>query len=353
MKQNIAHPVTENQKQNRKSKAKKQSVEDCFFYRSRNLCVVVCTVGFRDSRKQKDGKGIGQYTGKQNDGHGHTGQDTKNTQGIRSTVTKCLKFLRDQKILQAVEKSCRHPVDGKRNRHGSKQFAHRFPLTGKGVVGVSGKPFFQRHGNQTGDKTGTFPGHKTGNRVERRQFHAFFQRVLIDQPYTSHACKLFHQLTERGNSCSLFSIVITVDTGVDAAGKHGKAKERKEGSAADLSEKMQGDPVCLCVKKNTDDYRGRAGDDQTEQQISACSYFSLRCPCVFAAGIADKFGNGCLDGGGSQGETHCKNGCDQLIDSECFCTNCLCQEYPIEEADDTAGNTGSRHQKGAGNQRIF
>lgn len=73
----------------------------------------------------------------------------------------------------------------------------------------------------------------------------------------------------------------------------------------------------------------------------------------FAAGIADKFGNGCLDGGGSQGETHCKNGCNQLIDSECFCTNCLCQEYPIEEADDTAGNTGSRHQKGAGNQRIF
>lgn len=46
-----------------------------------------------------------------------------------------------------------------------------------------------------------------------------------------------------------FSIVITVDTGVDAAGKHGKAKERKEGSAAELSEKMQGDPVCLCVKK--------------------------------------------------------------------------------------------------------
>ena len=39
--------------------------------------------------------------------------------------------------------------------------------------------------------------------------------------------------------------------------------------------------------------------------------------------------------------------------SERFCTNCLCQEYPIEEADDTAGNTGSRHQKGAGNQRIF
>lgn len=91
-------------------------------------------------------------------------------------------------------------------------------------------------------------------------------------------------------------------------GKHGKAKERKEGSAAELSEKMQGDPVCLCVKKNTDDYRGCAGDDQTEQQISACSYFSLRCSCVFAAGIADKFGNGCLDGGGSQGETHCKTG---------------------------------------------
>ena len=116
---------------------------------------------------------------------------------------------------------------------------------------------------------------------------------------------------------------------------------------------MQGDPVCLCVKKNTDDYRGCAGDDQTEQQISACSYFSLRCSCVFAAGIADKFGNGCLDGGGSQGETHRKNRCNQLIDSERFCTNCLCQEYPIEEADDTAGNTGSRHQKGAGNQRIF
>ena len=76
-------------------------------------------------------------------------------------------------------------------------------------------------------------------------------------------------------------------------------------------------------------------------------------PAFFAAGIADKFGNGCLDGGGSQGETHCKNGCNQLIDSERFCTNCLCQEYPIEEADDTAGNTGSRHQKGAGNQRIF
>ena len=56
---------------------------------------------------------------------------------------------------------------------------------------------------------------------------------------------------------------------MDAAGKHGKAKERKEGSAAELSEKMQGDPVCLCVKKNTDDYRGCAGDDQTEQQISA------------------------------------------------------------------------------------
>ena len=48
-----------------------------------------------------------------------------------------------------------------------------------------------------------------------------------------------------------------------------------------------------------------------------------------------------------------ENGCNQLIDSERFCTNCLCQEYPIEEADDTAGNTGSRHQKGAGNQRIF
>lgn len=67
---------------------------------------------------------------------------------------------------------------------------------------------------------------------------------------------------------------------MDAAGKHGKAKERKEGSAAELSEKMQGDPVCLCVKKNTDVYRGCAGDDQTEQQISACSYFSLRCSCV-------------------------------------------------------------------------
>jgi altronate dehydratase len=51
VKQNFAHPVTENQKQNRKNKAKKQSVQDCFFYRSRNLCVVVCTVGFRDSRK--------------------------------------------------------------------------------------------------------------------------------------------------------------------------------------------------------------------------------------------------------------------------------------------------------------
>ncbi len=36
---------------------------------------------------------------------------------------------------------------------------------------------------------------------------------------------------------------------MDAAGKHGKAKERKEGSAAELSEKMQGDPVCLCVKR--------------------------------------------------------------------------------------------------------
>lgn len=48
-----------------------------------------------------------------------------------------------------------------------------------------------------------------------------------------------------------------------------------------------------------------------------------------------------------------KTGDNQLIDSERFCTNCLCQEYPIEEADDTAGNTGSRHQKGAGNQRIF
>ena len=51
VKQNFAHPVTENQKQNRKNKAKKQSVQDCFFYRSRNLRVVVCTVGFRDSRK--------------------------------------------------------------------------------------------------------------------------------------------------------------------------------------------------------------------------------------------------------------------------------------------------------------
>ena len=51
VKQNFAHPVTENQKQNRKNKAKKQSVQDCFFYRSRNLCVVVCTVGFRDSWK--------------------------------------------------------------------------------------------------------------------------------------------------------------------------------------------------------------------------------------------------------------------------------------------------------------
>lgn len=49
--------------------------------------------------------------------------------------------LRDQKILQAVEKSCRHPVDGKWNRHGSKQFAHRFPLTGKGVVECPGSRF--------------------------------------------------------------------------------------------------------------------------------------------------------------------------------------------------------------------
>ena len=147
-----------------------------------------------------------------------------------STVTKCHKFLRDQKILHTVEKSCRHPVDGKRNRHGSKQFAHRFPLTGKGVVGVSGKPFFQRHGNQTADKTGTFLGHKTGNRVERRQLHAFFQRVLIDQPYTSHACKLFHQLTERGNSCPLFSIVITVDTGVMQQGSMEKLRSERRGA---------------------------------------------------------------------------------------------------------------------------
>ena len=117
---------------------------------------------------------------------------------------------------------------------------------------------------------------------------------------------------------------------------------------------MQGDPVCLCVKKNTDDYRGCAGDDQTEQQISACSYFSLRCSCVFAAGIADKFGNGCLDGEGSQGETHCKK---RVQSADRFRALLHQLSVPgismIEEADDTAGNTGSRHQKGAGNQRIF
>lgn len=81
VKQNFAHPVTENQKQNRKNKAKKQSVQDCFFI-ARAICAWLCALWASRQPEVKDGKGIGQYTGKQNDGHGHTGQDTKNTQGI-------------------------------------------------------------------------------------------------------------------------------------------------------------------------------------------------------------------------------------------------------------------------------
>lgn len=135
----------------------------------------------------------------------------------------------DQKILQAVEKSCRHPVDGKWNRHGSKQFAHRFPLTGKGVVGVSGKPFFQRHGNQTGDKTGTFPTTRPAtawNAVSSMPFPACTDRSAIHFPRV----QAVPPADRTREFLPAFSIVITVDTGVDAAGEHGKAKERKEGA---------------------------------------------------------------------------------------------------------------------------
>ena len=48
-----------------------------------------------------------------------------------------------------------------------------------------------------------------------------------------------------------------------------------------------------------------------------------------------------------------ENRTDQLIDTECFCTNRAGEEYSIEEADDAAEDTGGGHQESAGDQGIF
>jgi hypothetical protein len=69
--------------------------------------------------------------------------------------------------------------------------------------------------------------------------------------------------------------------------------------------------------------------------------------------ITDKFGNRGLDRGGGERKAHGKNWRNQLVDSECFCTNGAGKEYSIEEADDTAEYTGSCHQKGAGDEWVF
>lgn len=76
---------------------------------------------------------------------------------------------------------------------------------------------------------------------------------------------------------------------------------------------------------------------------------------VFAATdrIADELGDGGLDRGGGQSKAEAENRPNQLIDTECFCTNRAGEEYSIEEADDSAEDTGGGHQESTGDQGIF
>lgn len=116
---------------------------------------------------------------------------------------------------------------------------------------------------------------------------------------------------------------------------------------------MRCDPVGVAVHEDSGEGRQTAGENESEEKKGTRLF--LPAERVFAATdrIADELGDGSLDRGGGQSKAEAENRTDQLIDTECFCTNRAGEEYSIEEADDAAEDTGGGHQESTGDQGIF
>ena len=140
---------------------------------------------------------------------------------------------------------------------------------------------------------------------------------------------------------------------MDAARKQRIGQQHKKRCAACFPEKTHCNPVGVKVHEDSGEDGQTAGENESEDEIGTRFFLAAEGVLTATDRIADKFGDGCLDRGGGQRKAEAENRPDQLIDSKCFCTNRAGEEYSIEEADDSAEDTGGGHQESAGDQGIF
>ena len=188
-------------------------------------------------------------------------------------------------------------------------------------IGAARQAFFPKKSAHGHKKSETFTDHKTADRMESGQRNAFFRSDLKNNPDTSDTRNLFNELAQRRDESVLFAVIITVDTGVDAARKQRIGQQHKKRCAACFPEKTHCDPVCVKVHKDSGEDGQTAGENEPKEEIGPRFFFAAEGVLAAADRIADKLGDGGLDRGGGQGEAETENRSGQLIDTECFCTN--------------------------------
>ncbi len=160
--------------------------------------------------------------------------------------------------------------------------------------------------------------------------------------------KLFRELADRGDRRFFQTVVIAVDTGVDAAWHEGQGEDAEHGSASDIPEPDFGQHIGAAEDKHAGSGREQQRNRKADKQILFCT------GSVFAPHFhRDKTRDRSLDTGGGHGEAERRHRGHQLIDAEPFCTNQARKEYSIEEANDSGEYAGERQKQRAGDKCGF
>ena len=103
---------------------------------------------------------------------------------------------------------------------------------------------------------------------------------------------------------------------MDAAGDKRKGENRKKRDTPFIPQPGDGNEICIMIENKATERRKAQGHDKPDREIGFCP-----CAVFFTNFHGNKFGYGSLDSGGGECKTNSGYWCDELINTQTFCTN--------------------------------
>lgn len=186
------------------------------------------------------------------------------------------------------------------------------------------------------------------DRNGRGDGHPFFFPDLIDKKDRKKAQNMLQDLADGRNGGIFFSVVVSVNAGVDRAKGHRKCKKLKKLGTLFLPDKRNGEHM-VKTKQQSGSNQGK-GQREKKPGLEDPECPFLVSGCGFGG---DKPGDRCLNAGYGQTVGECIERKYQLVDSHTLCTDDSGKEYSIEEADDPSDDPGQSEEKSSPQNDMF